>query len=198
VSFASYGSPIKEWYDMSPTLSFNGDTDVSTQLTEITFKVDKESIAECVFEQNKYKLKVKDRPEENTQVIVTAYLDNEPIGKQNYIIAKKESASAPPNNNVTGKIMYKRQTDNDSNYQEVTSNTTFTGREIVRYYFKAVYLNGNVPTTVLWKSDFDGITPEKASQNPLNINTTQNAGNHKLEFWSNGKKVAGVNIKITN
>lgn len=192
VDMFSYPNPIKESFKIAPKLSFNGDQDVSTKIEELRFKVEPEGFAKI---DNEYRLVVTSRPENDTPVTVTAYLDKQQIGLQTYTIAKKETTNVPnPSVNVDGKILCGRRSDADNS--PFQSLSTFSVREIINYNFFALDKD-NKKLIGQWKCIGYDLQKEKLNQNPVNFAKSPNPGNYTLEYWVGKQKRASINITIT-
>lgn len=194
VDMSSYPNPIKESFKIAPKPSFNGDQDVSTKIDDLRFEVQPEKIAKIEKIDNEYRLVVTNRPENDTQVTVTAYLDNQQIGQQTYTIAKKETTNNPsPPVDVDGKILCKRKSEDNSKYQLRSS---FPIRDITNYFFIARDKNG---TKLLgeWKCSGIDLSDTKKGENPLNFAEAPDPGTYTLEYWVGNQKRASINITIT-
>lgn len=179
---------------LNPQLSYNGDSDVSTKLEDIRFEVSPNGLA-TIDGDHKLIVNPNNRPANDTQVTVTAYLENQQIGQQTYTIAKKEASTSQsaPSNDVNGKILCKKKTEADSNYRIPS---TFTTREIVNYNFIARDNNGK-NLNGQWKCIGYDFPSEKQGQNPVNFRESPGPGNYTLEYWVNNQKRATIKITIT-
>lgn len=204
VTMKPYLSPIKQSFPINPILSNNDNTDVSTTLNEITFTVQPSGIAHVDKNNN---LIVDNRPDNDTQVTVIAYLDNQQISQQTYMIAKKEANSGQDTSvDVNGEIAYAKNSDFDNpsdaknpknpNYTSTSSFSVRSQVGITGYFFIARDKKGN-KLNGEWKCSgcsFNG----KQNQNPLNFATTPNPGTYTLEYWVKNQKCASIIITIKN
>lgn len=185
---------IENSLKLNPQLSYNGDSDVSTKMEDIRFEVSPNGLA-TIDRDHKPIVNQNNRPANDTQVTVTAYLENQQIGQQTYTIAKKEASTSPsaPSNNVNGKILCKKKTEDDSNYR---TPSTFTTREIMNYNFIARDNDGK-KLIGQWKCIGYDFPSEKQGQNPVNFKESPSPGDYTLEYWVNNQKRATIKITIT-
>ena len=190
-----YDKPIQEWLLLTPVLSHDGDIEVSTKINEVSFTTNPANLAEIKYENNQLKLKVKERPEKDTEITIAAYLDNTIIGSKKYTIAKKNELPIVGTPNITGKILCKKRSNYSANYQSPSS-FSITMRDYNTYSFIAQDNTGKKYQAGGWKCS-SGITLSGANQNPMNITGISASGNYTLEYWVDNQKRATMTITIT-
>lgn len=191
-----YDKPIQEWLLLTPVLSHDGDIEVSTKINEVSFTTNPANLAEIKYENNQLKLKVKERPEKDTEITIAAYLDNTTIGSKKYTIAKKNELPIVGTPNITGKILCKKRSNYSANYQSPSS-FSITMRDYNTYSFIAQDNTGQKYQAGGWKCS-SGITLSGANQNPMNITGISASGNYTLEYWVDNQKRATMTITITD
>lgn len=97
VEFKTYKNPIKQIYDITP--KFDKSENSSVVSGDITYEIDHSDIVKIKWDNNKLKLNVIKQPDNETTVTVIAKYNGKEVGSQQYIIAKKETATTQPPQN---------------------------------------------------------------------------------------------------
>jgi len=191
LKMTEYKTAIVNDLKLSPQLSYNGDPDVSTKLEDIRFEVSPNGLA-TIDGDHKLIVNPNNRPENDTEVTVTAYLDDTSIGSQVYIISKQRSTPSPIPSPISGKIKCKSKTSSG----DYLSKTLFTTRDITNHRFIATDDKDNKYTAGGWKcSPQMSLTGD--NQNPMSFIKAPSPGDYTLEYWVDNTKKASIKIIIT-
>lgn len=184
---------MKVSWSIDPGLFYDNDPNVSTDLSEIQFTVSPTGIAHV---DNEYKLVVDNRPDNDTQVTVTALLDGRSIGEQIYTIAKKETSSPLPTIERGSIICRKLEIDYDP------TSISFTPRTIEQYEFIAIDKNGNQLSGGTWSFGNNKIHIPNRNINPVSIGIGEGFNSNqtnscKVSYKINNNTIAETTITIT-
>lgn len=184
---------MKVSWSIDPVLFYDNDPNVSTDLSEIQFTVSPPGIAHV---DNEYKLVVDDRPDNDTQVTVTALLEGKSIGEQIYTIAKKDTFSPPPSIEK-GSIICRKLGNNFD-----PTSISFTSRTIEQYVFIAIDKNGNQLSGGTWSFGNNKIHIPNRNVNPVSIGIGEGFNSNqtnscKVSYKINNNTIAETTITIT-
>lgn len=180
-----YSSPIQQTFSIDLRLYYNDDSDVSTSKSEIQFDVQPRGIV-CIKNDILF---VENPPEKDTQITVTAYLDNESIGNQKYIIAKKADSSK---SELQGTIYYKFGT---NDFAPLTSSVIINTKNLPTAKFEVRDNNGNVLNEGKWHFS-SKIYLKSTNDNPTRIDEIRESGKASLTYKKNGKEVATIQFNV--
>lgn len=189
VTMKPYLSPIKQSFPINPILSNNDNTDVSTTLNEITFTVQPSGITHVDKNNN---LIVDNRPDNDTQVTVIAYLDNQPISQQTYTIAKKDETTGAPTQQK-GVIYYKIGT---NDWAPLSSNSTITERNLSNNAKFEARDKNNTPLSGGKWSFTHKIYIGSIEINPTKIDEIRESGRATLTYKINNESVATITFNV--
>jgi len=186
-TFRNYDEPINECLDLTPQLSFNGDANVSTQLSEIKFEVDCNDLVSI----KDRKLLVNKSPDTDTKITVTAKLNGMEIGSQIYTIkAQDSSRTIPDPDKKTGKIYCYKKT--DPNTLKNPATLSFTNRSIAQYCFIVKDENDNKFSDGQWGFNLGIICINQTTNNPTTITFDDN----KKKGYTATKQTIEVYYKV--
>lgn len=184
---------MKVSWSIDPELFYDNNPNVSTDLGEIQFTVSPTGIAHV---DNEYKLVVDNRPDNDTQVTVTALLEGKSIGEQIYTIAKKDTFSPPPTIEK-GSIICRKLGNNFD-----PTSISFTSRTIEQYVFIAIDKNGNQLSGGTWSFGNNKIHIPNRNINPVSIGIGEGFNSNqtnscKVSYKINNNTIAETTITIT-
>lgn len=185
VEFKLYNEPIENDLSLRPRLPENSPYVIG----DFEFKVDHNDIVELITvprEDGYIKLKVKQRPNNNTTVTVNAIYNGQVIGSTQYTIAKKKSD--PEVKREKSNVISEPVT---IHYDKFDLNHKYKIDEVETVYAKDA--KGNIITGGIWTiQGGDGLTCNEPKKNPMTV-TAKKKGHYTITFTyysSNSKSIS--------